>query len=78
MTDVALLQDILQKLSELGVTPTRLAAEMGWSMPTYYSRISGESEWKATEIVRFTRLSGISRETRDVIFLQENASENHE
>ena len=74
MTNVELLQAILQKLSAAGITPTMVAAEMGWSMPTYYSRTSGESEWKASEIVAFTALSGINKELRDAIFLEGNVN----
>ena len=77
MTNVELLRQVLEELLRRGVTRERIAAELGWSMPTYYSRISGESEWKATEIVKFTRLSGINKELRDAIFLQENVSETH-
>ncbi|MBR5878313.1 MAG: hypothetical protein IKY91_02085 [Akkermansia sp.] len=68
MTDATRLSQVLDALD---ARPVELAAAMGWSMPTYYSRISGESEWKASEIVKFTRLAQLSREERDSIFLQD-------
>ena len=68
MTDATRLSQVLDALD---ARPVELAAALGWSMPTYYSRISGESEWKASEIVKFTRLAQLSREERDSIFLQD-------
>ena len=65
MTNVELLRQVLK---ELDVRPVVLAAAMGWSVPTYYSRISGESEWKASEIVKFSTLAGLSDARRDAIF----------
>lgn len=72
MTKVELLQRVLQELAAKGVTPVQIAAAMGWSMPTYYSRTQNESDWKASEIVAFTVLSGISKDLRDAIFLEGN------
>lgn len=66
MTDVEKLQQLLKVLPQ---SPTEIAAYMGWSMPTYYSRINGDSEWKASEIINFTALAGISKPHRDAIFL---------
>lgn len=71
MTNVEMLGQVLVGLD---ARPTELAAAMGWSMPTYYSRVSGESEWKASEIVKFTRLAQLSPELRDLIFLTGNVN----
>lgn len=71
MTDVKLLHKVL---GGLHASPTKTAAAMGWSMPTYYSRINGESEWKASEIVAFTALAGLSKSLRDQIFLPDNVN----
>ena len=66
MTDVDKLARVLKQMQK---PPTEIAAYMGWSIPTYYSRVNGESEWKATEIVNFTALARLSRPERDAIFL---------
>lgn len=66
MTDVTGLARVLNAMHQ---APTEIAAAMGWSMPTYYSRVNGRSEWTATEIVKFTALAHLDRTARDAIFL---------
>ena len=68
MTDTVELAKVLAGMPEV---PTEIAARMGWSMPTYYSRINGRSEWTASEIVNFTSLARLSKPHRDAIFLRD-------
>ena len=75
MTNVELLE---QKIKESGKGPTVLAAEWGVSIPTYYKLKAGESEFTASNIVRATISLKLTRDERDVIFLQNCVSENHE
>lgn len=75
MTNVALLQEEILKSPK---SPTEISAEWGMSMPTYYSRISGKSEFKASEIVAATKTFSLSRTRRDEIFLAENVNVIHE
>lgn len=67
-----------QKIRESGKGPTTLAAEWGVSIPTYYKLKAGESEFTASTLVRATISLGLSRDERDIIFLQEDVSEIHE
>lgn len=75
MTDVVLLA---RKIKESGKGPTTLAAEWGVSLPTYYKLKAGESEFTASTLVRATISLNLTRDERDIIFLQYNVSDNHE
>jgi hypothetical protein len=66
MTNIAELQKVIDE-SEL--SNTEIAAGLGMSVPTFISRKKGESEFKASEIVKATILFGLTRERRDLIFL---------
>lgn len=66
MTNVELLREAINRA---GVKRTVLAAAWGMSMPTFYSRISGNSEFTASEIVAATASLQLTIEQRDVIFL---------
>ena len=71
ITNVALLQSAIK---DSGKNPTTLAAEWGMSIPTYYSRANGDSEFTASEICAAVRSLQLNRKTRDLIFLTENVS----
>ena len=66
LTNVELLNE---KIRESGKSPTVLAAEWGMSLPTYYSRKNGNSEFTASEIVAATESLGLTTAERDAIFL---------
>lgn len=66
MTNVELLREAINKA---GVNRTALAAAWGMSMPTFYSRISGNSEFTAAEIVAAAASLHLTKKQRDVIFL---------
>lgn len=65
MTDTKKLRD---RIKESGVRHTVLAAAWGMSMPTFYSRISGQSEFSAPEIIAATLSLQLTRDERDAIF----------
>lgn len=71
ITNVELLQTAIK---ETGKNPTVLAAEWGMSIPTYYSRANGNSEFTASEICAAVRSLQLNRKMRDLIFLTENVS----
>lgn len=66
MTNVELLREAINKA---GVKRTVLAAAWGMSMPTFYSRISGNSEFTASEIVAASASLRLTKKQRDAIFL---------
>lgn len=66
MTDTKELQKVIDVS---GLSNTEIAAGLGMSVPTFISRKKGESEFKASEIVRATVLFGLTTEQRDLIFL---------
>ena len=66
MTNVELLREAINKS---GFKRTALAAAWGMSMPTFYSRISGNSEFTASEIVAASASLQLTIEQRDAIFL---------
>lgn len=68
ITNVELLEVEIKKS---GKSPVVLAAEWGVSLPTYYSRKAGNSEFTASEIVAATMSLNLTKAKRDVIFLGE-------
>ena len=74
ITNTALLQAAIDRS---GKNPTTLAAEWGVSVPTYYSRIYGNSEFTASEICAAVKSLRLNRTERGVIFLADSVSENH-
>ena len=74
ITNVPLLQEAIKKA---GKSPTLLAAEWGMSVPTYYSRTAGESEFTASEICAAIESLYLNWETGRLIFLTKNVSVAH-
>ena len=68
ITKVELLE---AEINKSGKSPVVLAAEWGVSLPTYYSRKAGKSEFTASEIVAATMSLNLTKAQRDVIFLGE-------
>lgn len=66
MTNVKML---LAEIDASGIPRTALAGAWGMSMPTFYSRINGRSEFTASEIVAAATSLNMTRKKRDVIFL---------
>lgn len=66
MTNVELLREAIK---QTGMKRTALAAAWGMSMPTFYSRISGNSEFTASEIVAASASLHLTKQQRDAIFL---------
>ena len=75
MLNVELLARVIDEYcTKTGNPRTVLAAALSMSMPTFYSRVSGESEWKASEMVAFSAETGISTRTRDAIFFADSVN----
>jgi hypothetical protein len=66
MTNTKELQKVID---ESGLPITAIAAALGMSVPTFLSRKKGESEFKASEIVKATVLFKLTKDRRDLIFL---------
>lgn len=75
LTNVKMLE---QKIEESGLRPVALAAAWGVSLPTYYNLKAGKSEFTASVIVRAAASLRMTKVERDLIFLGESVSENHE
>ena len=71
ITNVPALQDAIKASDK---SPTTLAAEWGMSVPTYYSRTAGESEFTASEIVAAVDSLRLSWTQGRVIFLTKRVS----
>ena len=71
ITNVELLREAID---ESGLSPTFLAAAWGMSMPTYYSRKAGESEFTASEIVAATATLKLTQTQRNQIFLDKKVN----
>lgn len=64
-TNVSLLKKEIEKCP---MSKTAIAAAWGMSMPTFYSRIQGKSEFTAAEIVTACHTLHLSKAHRDLIF----------
>ena len=71
ITNTARLADAIEKS---GKNPTTLAAEWDMSVPTYYSRVNGNSEFTASEICAAVKSLRLNRTERGVIFLADSVS----
>lgn len=74
ITNVPLLQEAIKESRK---SPTLLAAEWGMSVPTYYSRTGGESEFTASEICAAIESLHLSWEAGRLIFLTRSVSVAH-
>lgn len=71
ITNVPALQEAIKASNK---NPTTLAAEWGMSVPTYYSRTAGESEFTASEICAAIDSLRLSWTQGRVIFLTRRVS----
>lgn len=71
MTNVKLLMEEIEKCP---MSKTAIAAEWGMSMPTFYSRIQGKSEFTASEIVMASHTLHLTKARRDLIFLTKSVN----
>lgn len=71
ITNVLMLQEAIKASNK---SPTTLAAEWGMSVPTYYSRTAGESEFTASEIVAAVDSLRLNWTAGRAIFLTKNVS----
>jgi hypothetical protein len=59
----------MEEIDNCPKSKTAIAAEWGMSMPTFYSRIQGKSEFTASEIMKAVKTFNLTRKRRDDIFL---------
>lgn len=71
ITNVPALQAAIKAADK---SPTTLAAEWGMSVPTYYSRTAGESEFTASEICAAINSLRLSWAQGRAIFLTKSVS----
>ncbi len=62
------LEALKQYVEDSGISITALAEKCGITRETYYNKISGKSEFKASEIISFSQALRMTREERDSIF----------
>ena len=60
--------ELRRKIDQSGMTMTAVAEKIGVSRETLYNKLSGESEFKASEIVSLTRVLRLERTEQDDIF----------
>ena len=71
ITNVPALQEAIKASNK---NPTTLAAEWGMSVPTYYSRTAGESEFTASEICAAVESLSLTWTRGRAIFLTRNVN----
>lgn len=57
-----------EKIAKSGIARTAIAAALDMSIPTFYNRLSGEREFKASEIRELTKVLKLSDSERNIIF----------
>lgn len=68
MTNFELLN---QKIKDSGMTMVAIAEKCDFTRETFYNRLNGNGEFKASEIVSLTRILQLTKEERDEIFLKQ-------
>ena len=58
-----------QKIDKSGFTKTHIASKMNISRESLYNKLSGKTEFKASEIVCLAKMLGLTARQRDEIFL---------
>lgn len=66
MVNIELLKE---KISRSGMTMVAISRKAGITRGTMYNRISGKSDFTASEIVALTDVLSMTKEERDIIFL---------
>jgi len=66
MPDMNLLS---QKIEDSGMPITVLADRAGILRATFYNRLKGKGEWKASEITEISKVLRLNKRERDEIFL---------
>lgn len=62
--------DLLRaKINESGMTVTAITEKAGFTRETFYNRMAGKSDFKASEITALTRVLRLTKKERDDIFL---------
>lgn len=64
------LELLKENIAKSGLARTAIAAALKMSIPTFYNRLSGEREFKASEIRELTRVLELSDSERDKIFFK--------
>lgn len=65
-----------ETIKERGCTITFLARKLGISREGFYKKLSGKSEYKASEIFEMQKVLNLTDEKRDQIFFAENSELN--
>lgn len=65
MTDKELL---IEHIKLKGLSRTQFAAAMGFSMPTFYSRVNGRSNFSTAEIKKAEKILDLTVTQRNAIF----------
>lgn len=69
MVNLNLLSDSMRKS---GMTVTAIATKCGIKRETLYKRLSGDTEFKASEISNLAQVLGLDNVARDKIFFDRN------
>lgn len=62
------------KIDDSGMTIVSISEKTGILRETLYNRMSGKSEFKASEILALTRVLRLTRKERDDIFFGSNVN----
>lgn len=73
MVDLNLLK---HTIDDHGVTIVSIAGKIGISREGLYKKLSGEAEFKASEIEKMTTALRLSKEERDAIFFASKVEQN--
>lgn len=68
MGNMELLRD---KINDSGITYTAVARKIGITRETFYNRLAGKSEFKASEIACLTDILRLNKSEQDSIFFDQ-------
>lgn len=69
-------EKLKQVIDERGISITKLVKSLGITRESFYNKLNGVTEFKASEILKTTKALNMNRDTRDAIFFSEEGELN--
>lgn len=69
-------EKLREAIDDKGISITKLAKSIGITRESFYNKMNGNNEFKASEIHKTTKVLGLTRDRRDAIFFSDDSELN--
>lgn len=66
-------EKLREAIDDKGISITKLAKSIGITRESFYNKMNGNNEFKASEIQKTTKVLGLTRDRRDAIFFSDDS-----